>query len=128
VVTKKEVIKQYLKYLEIACYETIMGLFSDEAVVKSPLYGDVPASVFYKDLLNDTSDSKITLKNIFLSSLNDNTAAAQFEYIWTLKDGKQVIFEVVDLFDFDLNNKIKQLTIIYDTYPIRSSIAIRSSS
>lgn len=121
-IPKEEIIKQYLKALEAACYETIIDLFSNEAIVKSPLYGIMPASVFYKDLLGDTSSSKITLKNIFLSVTDENTSAAHFEYVWTLRDGKQVKFEVVDLFDFDQHNKIKQLKIIYDTYPIRPNI------
>lgn len=124
-IKKEEIIKQYLKYLEIACYETIMSLFTDEAIVQSPLYGLIPAKVFYRDLLNDTSSSKITLKDIFLSTMNENTSCACFEYIWTLKDGKKVTFEVVDIFEFDKTNKIKQLTIIYDTYPIRPSISMR---
>lgn len=148
-ITKEEAIKQYLKSLEIACYETIINLFSDGAMVKSPLYGSMPAAVFYKDLLNDTANSKITLKNIFLSKIDEHTAAAHFEYVWTLrddgaarrslpsrkarlngdwtlKDGKKVTFEVIDLFDFDPNNKIKQLTIIYDTYLIRPCVSIKS--
>lgn len=115
--TKKEILNQYLKFLEIANYEEIMSLFAADAVVNSPLYGRVKASNFYKDLLADTSSSKLTLKNIFEGY--QDTAAMYFEYVWTMKDGQIIKFEVMDVFDFDINNKIKNLTIIYDTHLIR---------
>lgn len=106
----------------MACYETIVDLFFHEAMVKLSFYRFIPASLFYKDLLNDTSVSTIKLKNIFLGSSDKNRAAAYFEYLWTLKDSKQVRFEVIDLFDFDQNDKIAQIAIIYDTYLIRPAL------
>lgn len=118
---QEDVIKQYLKALELGSYEDITNLFAVDATVKSPLYGFVKASQFYKDLLNDTSNSITTLKNIFIS-VNQQSAAAQFEYIWTLKSGQKVTFEVVDIFEFDALNKIKNIAIIYDTYNIRPQI------
>ena len=113
-------IKEYLKALEIGNYEAMMKLFTDDAVVHSPLYGEIKAVDFYRDLFNDTSKSTITLLNIFKSG-NPNIGAGHFRYDWVLKDGTPTSFECVDVFQFAEDGKIKELTIIYDTSKIRPS-------
>lgn len=115
---KQGVIKAYFHGLEKVSYEDIIKLFSPNAVVHSPLYGKVEAACFYKELFADTQNSKIVLKNIFVSPDQPNTAAAHFIYSWTMKDGTFVQFECVDLFEFALD-MIASLTIIYDTYHTR---------
>jgi len=107
--------------LEIGSADEIIKLFSPDAVVHSPLYGDVKAKKFYQELFKDTSKSKITLMNIFVSQNNPQIAAGHFRYVWILKDGTSTSFECVDIFRFDENGKIKELTIIYDTSKIRTS-------
>src|SRR4051794_10569746 len=116
----KNIIKAYLKSLEAGDAETIINLFSEDGVIHSPLYGDIPVKVFYKDLFADTIQSVITLLNIFQSADNPDTAAAHFKYDWTLKDGTKTNFEAVDVFNFDAHGKIKEMTIIYDTAKTRS--------
>ncbi len=64
--TIQDSIQDYIKGLEEGSYETVIKLFSDDAIVHSPLYGDIQAKRFYKDLFLDTSSSQISLKNIFL--------------------------------------------------------------
>ncbi len=116
----EKTIKEYFKGLEVGSYENIIKLFSPNAIVHSPLYGEVEAREFYKELFKDTSKSKITLINIFVSINNPRTAAAHFRYHWILKDGTPTSFECVDVFQFDDNGKIRELTIIYDTSKIRA--------
>jgi len=117
----EKTIKEYLRGLEIGSADEIIKLFSPDAVVHSPLYGDVKAKKFYQELFKDTSKSKITLMNIFVSQNNPQIAAGHFRYDWILKDGTSTSFECVDIFRFDENGKIKELTIIYDTSKIRTS-------
>lgn len=112
------IIKQYLKVLGIGNYKEIMKLFSPDAIVHSPLYGEVKASKFYRDLFADTSESKITLLNIFKGKDNF-IGAGHFRYEWKLADGTLVSFECVDIFKFSKDNYIKDLTIIYDTAGIK---------
>ena len=69
----------------------------------------------------DTSNSQISLKNIFLSTDSPKTAAAHFVYNWILKDGTPAPFECVDIFRFNEDNKIQELTIIYDTSSTREA-------
>jgi hypothetical protein len=97
---KQNVVKAYFQGLEKGSYQNIIKLFSSDAKVHSPLYGQIDAARFYKELFSDTQSSKITLKNTFVNPEDDNTAAAHFVYSWTLKDGTLVHFECVDVFEF----------------------------
>jgi len=117
----KNILETYLKSLEAADAETIINLFSKNVIINSPLYGSLPAKDFYKDLFDDTTQSVITLLNIFQSTTHPNIAAVHFKYEWTLKNGAKTDFEAVDVFNFDENGKIKEMTIIYDTAKTRSA-------
>ncbi len=117
----EKTIKEYLSGLEVGSYENIIKLFSPDAIVHSPLYGEIKAKKFYQDLFKDTSKSKITLMNIFVSQNNPQIAAGHFRYDWILKDGTPTSFECVDVFRFAKDGKIVELTIIYDTSKIRTS-------
>lgn len=114
-------IREYLKGLEVGSYENIIKLFSSNAIIHSPLYGEIKAKKFYQDLFKDTSKSKITLMNIFISQNNPKISAGHFNYDWILKDGTPTSFECVDVFQFDNDGKISELTIIYDTSKLRTS-------
>ena len=113
----EEIVKLYLHALEKGSYEDIVKLFTEDTVVVSPLYGTVKASDFYRDLFKDTSKSKITLLDVFVSK-NSEQVGAYFRYEWTLKDGSTVLFDCVDIFELE-EGKIKKLKIIYDTYEAR---------
>ncbi len=113
----EKVIELYLQALEKGSYTEIMKLFTDDAMVDSPLYGERKASEFFKELFKDTMSSKITLFNVFVSR---SVGAVHFRYEWTLKDGTPTSFECVDIFQFS-NGKIKHLKIIYDTYKTRAA-------
>lgn len=114
----EKTLTQYLHVLQKGSYEAIIELFTEDAVINSPLYGIVKASRFYEELLKDTQKSEITLLNIFFNE-SKNAGAAHFLYKWMLNNGKVTSFECVDIVEFSDNGKIKQLTIIYDTYEIR---------
>ncbi len=117
----EKTIRNYLKGLEVGSAEEIIKLFSPDAVVHSPLYGEIQAKKFYQNLFKDTSKSKTTLINIFVSQNNSQIVAGHFRYDWILKDGTPTSFECVDVFRFVEDGKIKELTIIYDTSKIRTS-------
>jgi len=114
-------IKEYLNGLQSGNSEQLLSVFDQNAVVLSPLYGKLPAKQFYSDLFKDTTESKITLINTLQSNENQNTCAGHFRYDWTMKDGSLVTFECVDVFKVTKQNKIEQLTIIYDTFGVRDN-------
>ena len=101
--------------------ELILQGFASNAMIHSPLYGDIPAKEFYGKLFNDTRQSDISLLNIFEGKDNNYTAAVHFKYHWILKDGTPTHFECVDVFKFDEEAKIADMTIIYDTSKLRSA-------
>lgn len=117
---RSEIIKNYLNSLELSDYEKLISLFTEDAIVYSPLYGEILASKFYKDLFEDTSKSKITLLNILMGE-DERVAAGHFRYDWTLANGTPTCFECVDIFNFSPEGKIKELRIIYDSAKTRSS-------
>lgn len=125
---KAAIIKAYFHGLEARSYEQVIALFSKDAIVHSPLYGQIKADKFYRELFADTNSSKITLKNVFVSENNSNIAAAHFLYEWTLKDGTLAPFECIDVFEFDSDNNIIELKIIYDTWNVRQKFEKATSN
>ncbi|MCF0074293.1 hypothetical protein LZD49_27665 [Dyadobacter sp. CY261] len=126
--TKNEVARKYIEYLSNGAVEQIVGLFAENGTVSSPIYGDKLAKHFFKELTDDTANSRLTLKRIF-EDADSNSLALYFEYEWTVKSGKIVVFDVVDILDFNNETKIEKLKIIYDTYVARRLIEdIRSGN
>ncbi len=114
----KETIKKYLNALQKSDYEYLINLFASNAIVHSPLYGEVEAKKFYTDLFKDTNKSVISLKDIFTNE-DGSKGVVNFLYDWTLSDGSPVSFDCVDIFKFNSEGKIQELTIIYDTLQTR---------
>jgi len=117
----KEICKQYLDALNEGSLEKVLSLFDPNAVVVSPLYGEMPATTFFKVLFADTNRSETKLLNIFESISGNTSLALYFHYIWTLKSGKIIEFDCVDVFEITPDKKkFTKLKIIYDTVPIRA--------
>lgn len=111
---KKDIALKYLEYLENGDIDKILGLFSENGIVESPVYGVKNADKFYRDLNDDTLNSELHLNGIFEQS-DTNNLALYFNYKWTLKNNQIVDFDVVDIIELDSDHKIKKLKIIYDT-------------
>lgn len=118
---KKEIAKEYIKHLENGNIEQVLALFNQNGMVDSPLYGIKKASEFYLELNSDTTNSKLSLLGIFEDS-DSNNLALYFTYKWTLKNNQIVEFDVVDIIEFDNQNKISKLKIIYDTVVARKLV------
>ena len=117
------ILQTYMSALGVGDFSTIKALFANDAKVNSPFLGEVPAAAFFDKLKATTSESIITPIDIFLSATDQNHATAYFQYDWTLRDGTQISFKVMDLFSFKPDSdKISYLDLIYDTHPIRASV------
>ncbi|WP_092851674.1 nuclear transport factor 2 family protein [Algibacter pectinivorans] len=119
--TKQDIAKQYIMHLENGNIEQVVALFNQNGMVDSPLYGIKKADEFYRELNSDTSNSELSLKGIFEEN-SSNNLALYFTYKWTLKNDKKVEFDVVDIIEFDNQNKINKLKIIYDTVIARKLV------
>ena len=118
---KKEIAKQYITHLENGNIEQVVALFNQNGMVDSPLYGIKKASEFYRELKSDTLNSELQVKGIFEED-HTNSIALYFTYKWTLKNNQKVAFDVVDIIEFDNQNKIDKLKIIYDTVTARKLV------
>lgn len=119
-------IKEYLQSLSEKDYDKLLSLFTEDAVVRSPLYGERLANTFYKELFADTKQSEVLLKEVFINS-SGNKAAFLFEYGWTLSDNTFTTFDCIDIIEVNEENKITQLHIIYDTAKVRSAFELLKS-
>lgn len=119
--TKEKVAKKYLECLEKNEIDKVIDLFTHDGIVDSPIYGVKSAQEFYYKLKDDTKASILVLKGIFNDEKNQNIAL-YFSYNWTLKSNEIVNFDVVDIIEFDVQNKIKTLKIIYDTVSARKLV------
>ncbi len=105
---KKKIANKYIDYLE-------------KGIVDSPLYGIKEAYEFYHELNSDTTNSELHLLGIF-EEKDSNIIALYFTYKWTMKNNEKVEFDVVDIIEFDMHNKINKLKIIYDTVKSRGLV------
>jgi len=118
---KKVIAHKYLEYLDSGNIEQVLNLFNKSGIVNSPIYGIKKADEFFRELNNDTSNSELKLLGIF-EEKDSNKLAIYFTYKWTLKNNRKVEFDVVDIIEFDTQNKISKLIIIYDTVLARELV------
>ena len=92
----------------------------------SPFLGTMKARDFFPKLAQASSQSAITLIDLFASVRpSDDTVrvAAYFRYDWTLSDGRLVDFTCVDVCGFRPgNDRIDSMHIVYDTHPLRERV------
>jgi hypothetical protein len=98
---------------------TMIDLFSKNDRFFSFLTGKKLPSDFFQNLFENTCRNKVEIKNLFLDSKNRKTVAAYIYLEAILNNEYPIQFEVVDIFEFDAENKIEVLKIVLDTYPIR---------
>lgn len=115
-------IRTYLQELDKGDMAAICSLFSPDAQVFSPFLGWMHPKPFFEKVSAASGQSKITLIDICVSATGAPRATGYFVYDWGLKDGSAVRFECVDVFEFDDEGFIERMKIVYDTYPIRSTV------
>lgn len=111
--TREHIGRQLVKHIEERHYDDIINLFVPGAQVTSIIYGSLPATLFFKTLLNDTLDAKIFISHIESpNSQKINSVYLRLEYIWTLKDGQIVTLELKVNLYFDSHDKISSMSTI----------------
>lgn len=119
---RKKIAEEYITHLENGNIEQLIALFNPNGIVDSPLYGLRKVREFYLELNRDTASSELHVKGIFEED-GSNMLALYFTYKWTLQNNQKVEFDVVDIIEFDDQNKIDHLKIIYDTVNARKFVA-----
>jgi len=117
-----EVVQRYLSRLEASDVEAITALFAPGAKIYSPFLGWMDPRPFFIKVREASGQSRIETLDILVSAHGGPRAIAYFIYHWQLKDGGDVHFNCVDVFDFDANGLIECMTIMYDTHPVRAQV------
>lgn len=121
-----DTIRAYLRCLHESDTAGLVAQFEPDGMVNSPFLGEMKACDFFPKLAQASSQSVITLIDLFASAQpgSDSTrVAAYFRYDWTLKDGRVVDFVCVDVFGFRTgSDRIASMHIVYDTHPLREQV------
>lgn len=115
-------VRTYLQELERGNVAGICKLFTPHAQIHSPFLGWMEPAPFFEKVVAASGQSKISPIDICVSADGHRRVAAYFIYDWKLKDGSTAKFECVDIFEFDTNCLIEKMVIVYDTYPIRTTV------
>lgn len=116
-----ELAHAYLDALTVADVDAVLGLFADDGIVHSPLYGVLPATEFYPRLFADTGKAELTLRSAMSGTAEDGRAVVSFwfHFDWRLASGTAAPFDVVDVAVLDTTGDIVELHIVYDTVDVR---------
>jgi hypothetical protein len=116
-----DLVATYLHALSTANAELAVSLFTDDAVVHSPLYGPQPARDFYPALFADTSQANLTLKSVMTGTdlSGAKTVSFWFHFDWRLPSGVAAPFDAVDVATLGPDERIQSLHIVYDTVEVR---------
>lgn len=121
-----DTVRTYLRHLNASDTAGLVSTFEDDGVVHSPFLGTMKARDFFPRLAQASSQSVITLIDLFASVQPDSDTvriAAYFRYDWTLNDGRLVDFTCVDVFGFrPSGDRIASMHIVYDTHPLREEV------
>lgn len=115
-------IERYLDRLEDSDVDGIAALFADDAQVASPFLGCMSPRPFFEKVCDASGQSRIEVQDILLSARGASHLMASFIYHWQLKDGTEVRFDGVDVFEFDGQGLIERMTIVYDIHPVREHV------
>jgi hypothetical protein len=120
-VTPQQLADAYLGALGRADLAAMLDLFSDGALVHSPLYGPAPAGDFFPALFSDTSEARLTLRGVTQGAAADGAPLVSiwFHFDWRLPSGRKAPFDVVDVLELAADGRIAALHIVYDTVDVR---------
>lgn len=124
---KTAFVRKYFERLTASAIDEIISMFAPTAHVDSPYLGRVLASEFFTKLGKASQQNKLTVFDVLLGE-NGDSAAAHFEYDWTLASGDKIVFQGVDYFKFDEDGKFASMSIFYDTHPTRQDVGDKYSN
>ena len=124
---KTAYVRTYFDRLTVSDIAGIVALFEDDGFVESPFLGTLPASEFFAKLGNASRENRLTVFDVLLGEAGDS-AAARFEYDWTLASGERFVFQGVDYFRFGPTGRFASMSIYYDTHPVREDVGDKYAS
>ena len=113
-----EICHEYLEALRNADSDKAKALFEEGAKVKTPIFGTLDSNTFFDEVKFDTIQANIHDVHIYQDE-EELRAAIHFNMDWTLKNGSELLLEIVDILQFNHNHKIISMNVIYDTVDTR---------
>ncbi len=114
-------VQMYFDRLTASAIREIIDMFEPDGQVNSHYLGRMPASDFFAKLGTASQRNKLTVFDVLIGE-NGDSAAAHFEYDWTLAGGDNIVFQGVDYFRFGAEGKFASMSIFYDTHPTRQAV------
>ena len=114
-------VRLYFELMTKGEIDGIIALFESDAHINSPFLGRMSASDFFRKLDSASQESKLTVFDVLIGEKEDS-AAAHFEYDWTLMNGDKLLFQGIDYFRFGPSGKFASMSIFYDTHPLREDV------
>ena len=90
----------------------VLACFTPDAVIVSPVYGEVPVRRFYETLIADTVRASIDVKALYRSEERPGQWIAHFGYVWIRRDQPDMDTELIDLFELDPSGLLARLRIV----------------
>jgi ketosteroid isomerase-like protein len=121
-VSASTTIQRYLRAVQQHDYGEVIACFAEDAAVVHPIFGRQPAASFFQSLFAKTAADKLTVKTIFHCSDNPATAAVLFFDEWRSAHGTEFKNDIVLIFDFGRDDRVQNLTVVFDTFPVRGKL------
>jgi len=114
----EKVVRKYFDLLNQERLEELLSVFHEEAEVKFPILpnfrGRTEIAKFYQGIIKNYPVHADIPTEIYVKG---NRAAVEILFEGTFKNGKELRFTVVDIFQFE-GNQIKQLQAYYDGHQL----------
>lgn len=118
-----ELCRQYQEALNRKDLESILDIFTVDATVKAPLFGELDVLTFHDRVFVSCGYAVTKLTNVFDGLYHARAVALQFMYTWTFPGGRQVSVEGMSVFELDEDRKkFSRLTVIYDPTEFRRNL------
>jgi ketosteroid isomerase-like protein len=114
--------REYLDAVEAGDADRLLDLFAADAVVRSPLYGELPAAEFFPRMLGDTARAELELLGAAAGATvgGGRLAIWHSRFDWALAGGGDIVgADMVHVAELDADGRITVFTIVYDTAAAR---------
>lgn len=106
-------IRRYLHAMAASDLPGVLDCFTPDALIASPVYGEVPVRRFYETLFADTVRASVTIRTLYRSEERPDRWIAHFGYVWVRWDQADMDTELIDLFELDsFGERIRKLRIV----------------
>ena len=124
----EETIRKFFASMKTHDGETIFKMFTPNATVIHPIFGERPATEIFKRLFQEVTLSRLDFHNTLIDPKHPNRAAVYLtgEAIHTKQGAHLHIPHGIFIFDFAKSGLIEKIIVIFDTYKIRDFVSERA--